>query len=52
MPLRNVGLLLGSIHVSKELHMETIMLSSIPSTKSHHMSPKDYSGWLVMVGIE
>jgi hypothetical protein len=28
------------------------MLSLVPSTKSHHLAPKDYIGWLIMVGIE
>jgi len=28
------------------------MLSSIPSSKSHHLAPKDCSGWLTMASIE
>jgi hypothetical protein len=46
------GFLLGYVHVSKDVAYGDNKLSSIPSTKSHHLAPKDCSGWLTMASIE
>jgi hypothetical protein len=45
-------LLLGSVHVPRMLCTKTIMLSLVPSTKSHHLAFEVYRGWLAMASIK